>query len=238
MSTTHLRADIGVLFVRGTDAVSFVDGLSTNLIPTASGLAVRTVFTDRAAKIIAATTALVRDEGVVLLVHQASLGALLSHLQPRQLGQEVALMDLSERNHVLYETDAETDLAVGTWRTVDGITTVRAHEALCMHIVAGTSNDEHRAETETWTAWRVQHRWPEHAIEITSARHPYACGLESLVHENKGCYLGQEVLTRMRSRGKTGWALVQGSVDDFATDTITTQSKGQALAIVRTRDLQ
>ena len=86
MSTTHLRADIGVLFVRGKDAVSFVDGLSTNLIPTASGSAVRTVFTDRAAKVIATTTALVRDEGVVLLVHQASLQTLLSHLQPRQLG--------------------------------------------------------------------------------------------------------------------------------------------------------
>ena len=238
MSTTHLRADVGVLFVRGTDAVSFVDGLSTNLIPTASGSAVRTVFTDRAAKVIAATTALVRDEGVVLLVHQSSLQPLLSHLQPRQLGQDVALMDLSARNHVLYETDAETDLAVGAWRTIDGITTVRVHEALCLHVAAGTSTNNHADQGEAWTAWRVEHRWPEHGIEITSARHPFACGLENLVHENKGCYLGQEVLTRMRSRGKTGWALVQGSVDDFAPETITTQHKGQALAIVRTRDLQ
>jgi folate-binding protein YgfZ len=104
--------------------------------------------------------------------------------------------------------------------------------------VAGESTGERESQADHWTAWRVEHRWPEHDIEITSARHPYACGLESLVHENKGCYLGQEVLTRMRSRGKTGWALVQGSVDDFAPEMITSQSKGQALAIVRTRDLQ
>jgi len=238
MSTTHLRADIGVIFVRGNDAVSFVDGLSTNLIPTAAGTAVRTVFTDRAAKVIAATTAMVRDEGVVLLVHRASLKALMSHLQPRQLGQDVALMDLSTRNHVLYETNPDADLAVGAWQTTDGITTVRVHDELCIHVVAGESTGEHESQEEHWTAWRLKHRWPEHGIEITSARHPYACGLESLVHENKGCYLGQEVLTRMRSRGKTGWALVQGSVEDFAADTITTQSNGQALAIVRTRDLQ
>ena len=238
MSTTHLRADLGVLFVRGTDAVSFVDGLSTNLIPTAAGSAVRTVFTDRAAKIIAATTALVREEGVVLLVHQDSLDALVDHLQPRQLGQDVALMDLSTRNHVLYEMDAETDLAVGAWRTVNGITTVRVHEALSMHVVAGTSKGDEVDHADAWTGWRIQHRWPEHGIEITSARHPLACGLESLVHENKGCYLGQEVLTRMRSRGKTGWILMQGTVDEFTPDTITTQRKGQALAIVRTRDLQ
>jgi len=238
MSTTHLRADIGVLFIRGDDAVSFVDGLSTNLIPTESGLAVRTVFTDRAAKVIASTTALVRQEGVVLLVHQASLKALMSHLQPRKLGQDVALMDLSTRNHVLYETDPDMDLAVGTWKTTDDTTTVRVHDALCIHVVAGEITREPESQVEEWTAWRVEHRWPEHGIEITSARHPYACGLESLVHESKGCYLGQEVLTRMRSRGRTGWALVQGSVDDFATDTITTQCEGQALAIVRTRDLQ
>ena len=238
MSTIHHRADVGVLFVRGTDAVSFVDGLSTNLIPTAAGSAVRTVFTDRAAKIIAAATALVREEGVVLLVHQASIQPLLSHLQPRQLGQDVALMDLSARNHVLYETDAETDLAIGAWRTVEDTTTVRVHEGLCMHVIAGVSKGDHPDHTEAWTAWRVNHRWPEHDFEITSARHPFACGLESLVHENKGCYLGQEVLTRMRSRGKTGWVLAQGAVEDFPSDTITTQSKGQALAVVRTRDLQ
>ena len=238
MSSTHLRADIGVLFIRGSDAVSFVDGLSTNLIPTASGSAVRTVFTDRAAKVIAATTAMVREEGVVLLVHLASLKGLMSHLQPRQLGQDVALMDLSTRNHVIYETDPDTDLVVGAWQTVDGVTTVRVHDALCIHVVAGESTGERESLGEIWTAWRVEHRWPEHGIEITSARHPYACGLESLVHENKGCYLGQEGLTRMRSRGKTGWALVRGSVDDFAADTITTQDKGRALAIVRTRDLQ
>jgi folate-binding protein YgfZ len=238
MSTTHLRADLGVVFIRGSDAVSFVDGLSTNLIPTAAGSAVRTVFTDRAAKIIAATTAMVREEGVVLLVHRDSIDALMNHLQPRQLGQDVALMDLSTRNHVLYEMDPETDLAVGAWRTVDGVTTARVHEALCMHVIAGTSKDDEADDIDAWTAWRVEHRWPEHGIEITPARHPLACGLDSLVHENKGCYLGQEVLTRMRSRGKTGWALVQGSADDFAAETITTQSKGQALAIVRTRDLQ
>ena len=58
MSFTHARDDIGVLYVRGADATAFVDGLSTNLIPTEPGRAVQTAFTDRAAKIIAAAVVL------------------------------------------------------------------------------------------------------------------------------------------------------------------------------------
>ena len=34
-----------------------------------------------------------------------------------------------------------------------------------------------------------------------------------LVHESKGCYIGQEILTRMRSRGKMGKQLVQVAID-------------------------
>ena len=201
MSFSHLRVDVGILFVQGSDAVSFIDGLSTNRIPNSPGTALRTVFTDRAAKIIAATTALVREEGVVLLVNQDAWGPLLEHLQPRRLGQNVSLMDLSTRNHVVYLTGSHGSPA-GTWHTEEGVTKARVHHDLSILVVAASSNAAHAQDHDAWTAWRVANRWPEVGFEITSKHHPYACGLESLVHENKGCYLGQEVLTRMRSREK------------------------------------
>lgn len=237
MPFTHLREDIGVLFVRGADAVPFIDGLSTNHIPASPGSALRTVFTDRAAKVIAVATVMVRDEGVVLLVHHERRGALLEHLTPRQLGQDVSMLDLSDRNHVVYRTGAG-EPEEGTWRTNGGVTTARIHHDLCILVIAGPPGSDHEPNHEAWTAWRVDHRWPEEGVEITSKHHPYACGLESLVHENKGCYLGQEVLTRMRSRGKTGWVLVQGPTDEFTPERITTTHGGVSLAIVRTNDIQ
>lgn len=237
MSFSHFRPEVGVLFVRGRDAVSFIDGLSTNHIPNTPGSALRTVFTDRAAKVIAVATVMVREEGVVLLVHREHWQALLEHLTPRQLGQDVAMLDLSDRNHVVYRTGPGGP-EIGAWYTVEGVTSARVHHDLCILVVAGSSSAEHGQNHDAWTAWRVTNRWPEVGFEITSKHHPYACGLESLVHENKGCYLGQEVLTRMRSRGKTGWTLVQGSTEDFPVDRITTSHDGRSMAIVRTREVQ
>ena len=237
MSFTHYRPDVGVLFVRGLDAVSFIDGLSTNHIPNTPGSALRTVFTDRAAKVIAVATVMVREEGVVLLVHLEQWHALLDHLTPRQLGQDVAMLDYSDRNHVVYLTGSHGSPA-GTWHTEEGVTKARVHHDLSILVVAASSNAAHAQDHDAWTAWRVANRWPEVGFEITSEHHPYACGLESLVHENKGCYLGQEVLTRMRSRGKTGWVLIEGSTEDIPDNRITTSHEGRSLAIVRTREVQ
>ena len=237
MSFTHYRPDVGVLFVRGRDAVSFIDGLSPNHIPNTPGSALRTVFTDRAAKVIAVATVMVREEGVVLLVHREQWHALLDHLTPRQLGQDVAMLDLSDRNHVVYLTGSHGSPA-GTWHTEEGVTKARVHHDLSILVVAASSNAAHAQDHDAWTAWRVANRWPEVGFEITSKHHPYACGLESLVHENKGCYLGQEVLTRMRSRGKTGWVLIEGLTVDFPDNRITTSHEGRSLAIVRTSEVQ
>jgi folate-binding Fe-S cluster repair protein YgfZ len=60
--------------------------------------------------------------------------------------------------------------------------------------------------------------------------HPFNCGLDHLVHESKGCYVGQEILTRMRSRNNTGKSLIliEGQPDDA-----TTTGKTHSLAIRR-----
>ena len=72
---------------------------------------------------------------------------------------------------------------------------------------------------------------PYQGHEITSDVHPFNCGLEHLVHESKGCYIGQEILTRMRSRGKMGKQLVQVAIDAEDATSVGTE---KALAIRRT----
>ena len=57
--------------------------------------------------------------------------------------------------------------------------------------------------------YRVENLIPIQGKEITPKVHPLACGLSDLVHESKGCYIGQEILARMRSRGRQGKQLVR-----------------------------
>ena len=62
---------------------------------------------------------------------------------------------------------------------------------------------------DDFTDYRTRHLIPYQGHEITSNVHPFNCGLEHLVHEAKGCYIGQEILTRMKSRGKMGKQLIK-----------------------------
>ena len=71
---------------------------------------------------------------------------------------------------------------------------------------------------------------PHQGHEITPNVHPLACGLGDLVHESKGCYIGQEILARMRSRGRQGKELVRIANPVEAATTI---GANHSLAIVR-----
>ncbi len=227
------KPSLRILMVRGVDATVFLDGLSTNLIPVASGFVVRTAFTDRAAKIIASAYVLTRDEGAVLVVDSMWFEGLVAHLAARMLSQDVELVDLSQRNQVVFEFGPLYGPDLGTWNIKEGTTVARVHEELLLHIGSPAFAEEKDAEKE-WDAWRIDQMWPEDGKEILSSRHPLACGLDAIVHPSKGCYIGQEVLTRMRSRGRTGSALVRGPASSFDAAAITTVVDGLALAIVRT----
>lgn len=49
--------------------------------------------------------------------------------------------------------------------------------------------------------WRLQQGWPLGAEEITGDTNPFELGLAGWVNLDKGCYLGQETLAKLGSRG-------------------------------------
>jgi len=52
-----------------------------------------------------------------------------------------------------------------------------------------------------WTEHRIQHLIPEWGLDMNSSTLVFEPGLDELCDENKGCYIGQEVVERVRSRG-------------------------------------
>ena len=79
--------------------------------------------------------------------------------------------------------------------------------------------------------YRIQNLIPFQQKEINHTVHPFNCGLAQYVHEAKGCFIGQELLTRMRSRGKMGKQLM---IVDKNADDATTIGTECSLAIRRT----
>ncbi len=212
-----IRLEAYVLIIRGEDRVSYVDGLSTNKIEGDCS----TVFTTTAAKVIDMVDVIDMGDFLALVGHSPYKENLLEHISKRILGQDITISDVSANNSVfLSTTDTEVSSSVtkrSTWR---GWLLVAPNSE---KIIPTMSDSE-------FSEYRIQNMIPHQGFEITPANHPFACGLEHLVHEEKGCYIGQEILARMRSRGRQGKKLarLENPVPDA-----TTIGETHSLTIIR-----
>ena len=208
-----------VLWCEGTDVLPFLNGLSTNLV---IGPCTTVVLTPQA-KIVDVVDVICLPNGVALVGSAANRTKLLDHLSQRMLGQDVSLRDVSALNQVVLcdiEPEPEPDVTV--------------HKSFFgwMRIAPLAKSLEATWEDDDWNEHRVKAMLPYHGHEISARHHPLACGLESLVHEQKGCYTGQELMARMRSRGRQGHQLVRVPGQPEGATTI---GRTHSLAIERDR---
>ncbi len=65
--------------------------------------------------------------------------------------------------------------------------------------------------------WRLEQGWPLSAGELDGTTNPFELGLSPWVHLNKGCYLGQETVAKLASRGEVkqqlrSWRALSGEL--------------------------
>ena len=211
------KLDSYVLIIRGKDRLSFIDGLSTNKVEGDCS----TVFTTTAAKIIDLVDVIDMGDFIAIVGHQPYKDNLIQHISKRVLNQDISISDISANNSVYLSTEdvdvVEKITKRNTWRG--------------WLLVAPNSESLEADMTEDdFSEYRVANMIPHQGHEITPNIHPLGCGLGDLVHEAKGCYIGQEILARMRSRGRQGKELVRLA---NPVDGATTIGANHSLAIVR-----
>jgi aminomethyltransferase len=70
-----------------------------------------------------------------------------------------------------------------------------------------------RGDIEAFDALRIANGQPRYGVEITETSIPQETQQMHAVHSNKGCYLGQEIVERVRSRGHVNRLLTQVQVN-------------------------
>ena len=212
-----IKLDAYVLLISGQDRYTFLDGLSTNKVDSSCS----TVFTTTSAKIIDVVDVIEVGDNLAVIGYAPYKDKVLDHLQPRILQQNVTIRDITTLNNVYLSTE--------NYPIEPSVTMSRSF--LGWILVTSIKNSLQESMTyDQFTEYRTENIIPYQGHEITSDMHPFNCGLEDLVHESKGCYIGQEILTRMRSRGKMGKQLVQVPIDAEDATSIGTEN---ALAIRR-----
>jgi len=225
--------DSYVTIWRGKDCLSFIDGLSSNLV---IGLprnnVIQTAILDKNAKIIDFITILNLGEFLAVVGDASNFESMINFVTPRILQSDVNISDISSLNDIFVSYDIVNEMETGTCETIDGITHAKIYDNMTLCIASkniGTSWEEIDQE---FHEWRIKNLIPWYGYEIISGKLPYACGLNQFVHDAKGCYTGQEILTRMRTRNKGIKELKRIYNEDLASHKITTKGDTYSLVIV------
>ena len=189
------KLDAYVLIIRGKDRFSFIDGLSTNKVEGDCS----TVFTTTTAKVVDLVDVIDMGDFLAIVGHSPYKNNLIEHISKRILGQQVSIGDASSNNSVYLST---SDVVVN-----DSVTKRSTWRGWLL-VAPNTEMINSNMNEDDFNEYRIENMIPLQGREITSSVHPLACGLGHLVHEAKGCYIGQEILARMRSRGRQGKKLV------------------------------
>ena len=206
-------SDRTVLSISGDDRVSFLQGLVTNDVTQADGTIIYTALLTPQGKFIA--DFFVIGEQDRLLIDVAT-----SHAQ--KLGQRLMMYRLRAA-----VTIDQTDLIVsrGTGAKPDGAYADPRHDALGWRAYG----DSDISDQTNWDALRVENLIPETGIELDDETYVLEAGFERLhgVDFKKGCFVGQEIVARMKHKTtlKKGLALVSVAGDATTGDPITSDGK-------------
>lgn len=218
---------------RGRDVLSFIDGLSTNLcLDLVEGQCKHTTFTTTSAKVIDRVMIFHMGGFVACVSHGPHWEALLSHITPRILGQDVSITDATQSNdfYVGFNHDNEYN---SSYSSENGVTIGSSIDGFEMIIASKGTPMKADSNWDEFDEWRIAQCVPWPGYEITSKHHALASGLPHDVHPAKGCYIGQEVLTRMITRGKQGRSLVTVPNNEAKASEVTTQGSTHSLVITR-----
>ena len=224
--------DANLLIFSGEDRLRFIDGLSSNKIDFNLTDVINTLILTTKAKIMAQLHLFMLNDMLISITISDNHANVVNYLNSKILTQQVAINDVTKLNHI--------DLVYGENTNMVGVT---VSEEITKVNVNGNygfeiySIKQNRLLTSTdqqsFIDWRVDNLIPWHGYEITNKVNPYQCGLDDQVHENKGCYTGQEVLTRMRSRNKGMRELYSVDNVEISDDKVTTKGTTNSLAVRR-----
>lgn len=206
-------SDRTVIALTGADRVDFLQGLITNNVTKADGGIIYAALLTPQGKFIADFFVLGQPDRLLIDVASAVAPTLAQRLGIYRLRADVQI--------------TQTDLIVsrGTGPAPDGAMLDPRHPALGWRAYG----DSEISDDTDWDALRVAHLIPRTGVELTPDTYILEAGFEALhgVDFKKGCFVGQEIVARMKHKTelKKGLARVHIAGDAAPGTPITAEGK-------------
>jgi folate-binding protein YgfZ len=251
-----LLPDRGVVKVTGEDARKFLNGLATNDIGkvTPGGACFAALLTPQGKIIVDFIAAEAPPEdggGFFLDCPRALVVTLVDKLNFYKLRAKVMVEDLSAVLGVMAVWDGEGDTEYGLCYPDPRLPALGMRVMLPPHLAAEATADlgATPVEAEDYEAHRIALGVPRGGADFSYGdTFPHEADMDQLagVDFDKGCYVGQEVVSRVEHRASARSRLVPVAYDDFAPSAglpvmagdkevghLGSAAKGRALALLR-----
>lgn len=218
---------------RGGDCLTFLDGLSSNqIVNLKENQVIQSSILDKNAKIIDFVTILHLGGFLAIVGHENNFQTMLDFVTPKILQSDVSITDITKLNDVAIIFDEDNSIPIATCQTIDEVTYARIRPNLTYCIAGKKVNFGGDKMGDDFHEWRITNLIPWYEYEINSKSIPYSCGLNQYVHDSKGCFTGQEILTRMRTRNRGIKILKCIMNSDVTKEKVTTKGLEKSLVIV------
>jgi folate-binding protein YgfZ len=201
--------------VSGTDAFAWLNDLvSADLTGLGTGQSRRSLLLSPTGQVRAEFTVLGLEGGLLLLQDPTQPHPIDGLLDRYVLSSDVALEDRTQEVALfaLPSRSAPPDLATADFSApsclgegIDAVVPMDRHA----DVAAALAQTLLRAEMEDVEAWRIFRGVPRFGVDVTEEALPQEGALEEAVSFNKGCYVGQEAVAKVRNLGHPRRLLLQ-----------------------------
>jgi tRNA-modifying protein YgfZ len=208
------------VLVTGSDAPAWLnDLLAADLAGMAPGDTRRSVLLSPTGRLRADVSVVRREDGHLFVQHPSQPDAIDALLSPYVLSSDVALEDRTPELAILalpgrdetrtdhlperWEASRPSCLGAGTDLIGPAQTAEQARSSL-----EGALPDLVEATNEAVGAWRIIRGVPRFPVDLTPESLPHETDLGAAVAYEKGCYLGQEAVARVRNLGHPPFLLI------------------------------
>lgn len=237
--TIHLRADRAVFRFSGPEAHKLLNDVLTGVIPDGDGPAAWWALLSPQGKILAEGTAGWAEDALWLDVHHSVADDFFKRMKMYRLRAQVEIADLRESHRVGYAEADQPGLLTHADR--------RGPVSLGWRVIAPVETSADWSDDRAYARVRIASGILEQGADFPANdafAHDIALDILEGIDFKKGCYVGQEVVSRMKHRGTarrrpvivsgvaapTGSAVVAGTRE---AGTIGEVVEGSAVAIVR-----
>lgn len=210
------RPDVCAFVVTGDDRIRFLHAmLSNDVHGVAIGSGNHSLLLNEKGKMIAELHVLVRADDVLILTHPDTRAPTVEKLDSFVVADDVEFDGFDAPICTVVGPSAKGALGLDALpthpydhREAGPLTVVHLPWGGPAWTVLGPYVPDpaiSRADSETAEVWRIEAGIPLWGAELGEKVIPLEAGLDDALHLTKGCYLGQETIVRVLSRGRVNW---------------------------------